>query len=380
MPQNPRPKLIYLVTEDWYFLSHRLPMARAARDAGFEVVVATRIRDGQAAIEAEGFRVAPLRWRRGGWNPLAELCAVTAIRRLYRDEKPDIVHHVAMKPVLEGSLAAWLAGVPAVVNALTGLGYLFIGRQGVARFLGPMARMLLKPLLGRGERWRLVMQNPDDLELLVSRGIVARERVVLIPGSGVDLEKFAPSPEPPGTPAAAFVARMLWDKGVGELVEAARMLKSRGDGPRIRLVGPQDEENQAAIPRATLDRWADEGAVEWTGQAKDVAALWRETAIAVLPSYREGLPKALLEAAASGRPMVATDVPGCREIVRHEETGLLVPPRDAKALAGALARLAGDAALRRRLGMAARRLAENRFSDKAIAAATVDLYRALSPR
>ena len=380
MPPNPRPKLIYLVTEDWYFLSHRLPMARAARDAGFEVVVATRLSDGRAAIEAEGFRVAPLDWKRGGWNPFAELCAVAAVRNLYRRERPDIVHHVAMKPVLEGSLAAWLAGVPTAVNALTGLGYLFTGKQGLARVLGPAVRYALKLLLGRGRRWRLVMQNPDDLDLLVSRGIVARERAVLIPGSGVDLAKFSPSPEPPGTPSAALVARMLWDKGVGELVEAARILKSRGIAVRVRLVGPLDQENPAAIPHATLEQWVAEGVAEWTGPVKDVAGLWRETSIAVLPSYREGLPKALLEAASCGRPMIAADVPGCREIVRHEETGILVPPRDPKALAEALARLAADQGLRRRLGAAARKTAEKRFSDKVIAGATVELYRALSRR
>jgi glycosyltransferase involved in cell wall biosynthesis len=380
MAQNPRPKLVYLVTEDWYFLSHRLPMARAARDAGFEVVVATRVGDGSAAIEAEGFRVAPLGWRRGSANPFRELRAVAAIFNLYRRERPDIVHHVAMKPVLEGSLAAWLAGVAAAVNALTGLGYLFIGKKGLARVLGPAVRCALGFLLARGAHWRVVIQNPDDLDALVGRGIVRRESAVLIPGSGVDLARFAPSPEPPAPLAAALVGRMLWDKGVGELVEAARILRRRGVALRIRLAGPEDAENPAAIPSATLQGWVGEGAVEWLGQVRDVAALWRETAIAVLPSYREGLPKALLEAAAAGRPMVASDAPGCREIVRHGETGLLVPARDPAALADALALLAGDAALRRRLGAAARLLAEQRFGEAAVADATVDLYRALSRR
>ncbi len=372
------PKLIYLVTEDWYFLSHRLPMARAALAAGFEVVVATRVNrpEDRAAIEAEGFRITALDWRRGGRNPLSELKAVAAIVRLYRRERPDIVHHVAMKPVLEGSLAAWIAGVPAMVNALTGLGALFIGSDTATRAMGPFVRVALRFLLARGHG-RLLMQNPDDLDLLVRRGIVARARAVLIPGSGVDLARFAPSPEPSGAPVAALVARMLWDKGVGELVEAARLLKGRGVGLRIRLVGPRDDHNPASIPQATLEQWVREGLIEWPGAVGDIAQLWRDTAIAVLPSYREGLPKALLEAAAAGRPMVATDVPGCREIVRHQETGLLVPPRDPVALADALARLAGDAALRRRLGAAARRLAEQRFGDAAVAAAVVGLYRDL---
>jgi glycosyltransferase involved in cell wall biosynthesis len=372
------PKLIYLVTEDWYFLSHRLPMARAARDAGFDVVVATRINrpEDEAAIEAEGFRVAPLDWQRGGRHPVGELKAVAAIVRLYRQERPDIVHHVSMKPVLEGSLAARLAGVPAVVNALTGLGALFIASDAKTRLLGSFVRMALSRLLTRRNA-RLVMQNPDDLDLLVQQGIVDRAHAVLIPGSGVDLSRFAPSPEPSGPLTAVLVGRMLWDKGVGELVEASRLLRRRGVALRIRLVGPRDDHNPASIPQATLEQWVKEGLVEWPGQIRDIPALWRESHIAVLPSYREGLPKSLLEAAASGRPMVATDVPGCREIARHGETGLLVPARDAAALADALAELAGNAALRARLGAAARRLAEERFSDQAIAVAIVDLYEKL---
>jgi glycosyltransferase involved in cell wall biosynthesis len=373
---KPPPKLVYLVTEDWYFRSHRLPMARAAREAGFEVVVATRINTAadRQAIEAEGFRVVALDWRRGGHNPLRELAGMASIARLYRRERPDIVHHVAMKPVLEGGIAAWIADVPGIVNAPTGLGALFIGSGVATKLLRPAINLILRVALNH-PRCRLVMQNPDDLELLVRQGLVDRARAVLIPGSGVDTARFAPSPEPPGAPTAALVARMLWDKGVGELVQAARSLRARGVDLRVRLIGPRDDHNPASIPQATLEDWVREGVVDWPGEVADIAALWRETAIAVLPSYREGLPKALLEAAASGRPMVAADVPGCREIVRHEETGLLVPPRDPVALADALARLAADPALRRRLGAAARRLVEECFGEAAIAAATAALYR-----
>jgi len=370
------PKLIYLVTEDWYFLSHRMPMARAARDAGFQVVVATRVNRDQdrLAIEAEGFRVVPLDWTRGSQNPLRELAEMAAIAKLYRREKPAIVHHVAMKPVLEGGIAAWIADVPAIVNALTGLGAVFIGRGVAMRLLRPAIRLILRVALDH-PRSRLVMQNQDDLDLMLRKGLVSPDRTVLIPGSGVDIARFAPSPEPAGPLTAALVARMLSDKGVGELVEAARILKQRGVALRIRLVGPRDDHNPAAIPAETLEGWVREGLVEWPGEVKDIAGLWRDTAISVLPSYREGLPKSLLESAASGRPMVATDVPGCREVVRHGETGLLVPPRDPVALADALATLAGDADLRRRYGQAARRLAEERFSDQAIAAAMVRLYQ-----
>ncbi len=279
-----------------------------------------------------------------------------------------------MKPVLEGGIAAWIADVPAIVNALTGLGAVFIGRSLTMRLLRPAIRLILRVALDH-PRSRLVMQNQDDLDLMLRKGLVSPDRTILIPGSGVDIARFAPSPEPPGPVTVAIVARMLWDKGVGELVEAARLLKQRGVPVRVRLVGPRDDHNPAAIPAATLEGWVREGIVEWPGEVKDIAQLWRDTTIAVLPSYREGLPKSLLESAASGRPMVATDVPGCREVVRHGETGLLVPPRDPGALADALQTLAGDADLRQRYGAAARRLAEERFSDTAIARAMVRLYQ-----
>ena len=373
-----RPKILFLVTEDWYFRSHRLGLARAARDAGAEVAVATRVRDHGAAITQEGFRLLPLRLRRGGRNPLAELPALAEILRLYRRERPDLVHHVAMKPVLYGALAAALTGVPVVVNALTGLGALFIGGSATARLLGPVVRAALRPLLDRADS-HLILQNDDDRALLERHGLIRHERVHLIRGSGVDVGRFRPAPEPGGPPVAALVARMLWDKGVGEFVAAARLLKRRGVPVRLVLVGPTDPENPAAIPEAVLRAWQEEGAVEWRGAVADIAGLWREAHIAVLPSYREGLPKALLEAAACGRPLIAADVPGCREIVRPGATGVLVPPRDAGALADAIERLAGDTALRAHLGRQAQALAEAEFAEDIVVRRTLDLYRALLP-
>ncbi|MEX0696795.1 MAG: glycosyltransferase family 4 protein, partial [Dongiaceae bacterium] len=373
-----RPKILFLVTEDWYFCSHRLGLARAARDAGAEVAVATRVRDHGRVITDQGFRLLPLTLRRGGRNPLAELPALAEIVRIYRRERPDLVHHVAMKPVLYGSLAAALARVPVVVNALTGLGALFIGGSATARLLGPVVRAALQPLLDRANS-HLILQNDDDRALLERHGLIRHERVHLIRGSGVDVGRFRPAPEPDGPPVAALVARMLWDKGVGEFVAAARLLKRRGVAARLVLAGPPDPENPAAIPEAVLRAWQAEGAVEWRGAVADIAGLWAEASIAVLPSYREGLPKALLEAAACGRPLVAADVPGCREIVRPGATGVLVPPRDAGALADAIELLADDAALRARLGRQARALAEAEFAEEIVVRRTLDLYRALLP-
>lgn len=373
-----RPKVLYLVTEDWYFCSHRLPVARAARDAGAEVVVATRVGEDAGRIEAEGFRLVRLGWRRGGTNPLGELVSLGAVIGLYLRERPDLAHHVAMKPVLYGGLAAILAGTPAVVQAITGLGYLFIGGGWRARLLGPLARALLRLVLNR-PRVHVVVQNPDDRALL-RRRLIGHDRVTLIAGSGVDTARLRPMPEPDGVPVAVLVGRMLKDKGVVELVGAARLLRDRGVALEVRLVGPPDPHNPASIPEATLNAWRQAGVVAWAGRTRDIAAVWRDAHIAVLPSYREGLPKALLEAAACGRPLVATDVPGCRQVVRDGETGLLVPARSVVPLADALQRLAGDPGLRRRLGANARRLVEAEFAEAPVVAATLGLYRRLLGR
>ncbi|MGB8276177.1 MAG: glycosyltransferase family 4 protein [Alphaproteobacteria bacterium] len=373
----PRPKLLYLVTEDWYFCSHRLPIARAARLSGFDVAVATRVRDHGEAIRGEGFRLVPLaRLSRRSLNPLRELAALFEIVRVYRRERPDIVHHVALKPVLYGSLAARIAGVPRVVNALTGMGYVFVSRDPTARLLRLVVGLLFRFVLGHG-RNRLVLQNPDDARMLIGAGVVDESRVAVIRGSGVDTTRFSPAPPPSGTPVAILVSRMLWDKGVGETVAAARLLHQRGVPLRVVLVGDTDPENPAAIPAEQLRAWRDEHAVEWLGHRSDVPALLRAAHIAVLPSYREGLPKSLLEAAACGLPLVASDVPGCREIARHGENGILVPPRTEAALADALERLARDPELRAVMGRRGRELAERHFSEGAVAAETLAVYREL---
>ena len=372
-----KPKLLYLVTEDWYFCSHRLPLARAARDDGYEVLVATRIDRHGERIRGEGFRPIPLRLRRRRSSPWNEVASIIELVKLYRREQPDIVHHVAMNPVIYGSLAALFARVPKIVNALAGFGYIFTSSQVRARLLRRPVRAALRRLLTAG-KGRTIVQNPDDRRALRELGI-PDARIVVIPGSGVDTDVFQPAPEADGPVVVCMVARMLWDKGVGEFVAAARLLKPELPSLRIWLVGPPDVENPASIPESQLTRWVDEGILEWLGQQQDVAALWRQAHIAVLPSYREGLPKSLLEAAASGRPMVAADVPGCREIVVDNETGLLVPARDSIALAGALRRLAGDAALRQRMGAAARHRAVEYFSQDRIASETLALYRSLVP-
>ena len=367
--------LLFLATEDWFFVSHRMTLARAARDAGYRVVVATRVAAHGAAIEAEGFRLVPIRLRRGLRNPLADALAILDLVGVYRRERPDLVHHLSLKPVVFGSIAARLARVPAVVNALTGLGLLYSEASGASRWLrGPVSAALR--LISAGRRTWTLVQNADDLATLSAAGIGTDERRVLIRGSGVDIRRFTPSPEPAGVPVAAMVARLVGLKGVTDLVEAARILKARGTALRIALVGSPDPDNPTAIGRTEIERWVEDGLVEWWGQRSDIPAVWAGAHVAVQPSRGgEGIPKSLLEAGACARPLVTTDVPGCRELVSDGVDGLVVPPRNPDALADALEALATDAALRRRLGRAARAMVESQHADTAVAAATLALYR-----
>ena len=373
-----RPKLLFLVTEDWYFCSHRLPVARAARDAGFEIVVATRLRAHGDAIRREGFALRPLGWRRRGDGIAGTIRAVIEIVRLYRAERPDILHHVALKPVLLGGMAARLAfasgrGRPELVSAVMGLGSRF-GRGWTARALGWAVRLAA----GSG---RVIVQNPDDGAALAGFG-VRRDRIALIRGSGVDIAYFRPLPEPEGTGfSIAFVGRMLRSKGVPEAVAAVRRLRGAGLAIELLLAGPTDPDNPDSLDGAELAPLAGEPGVTWLGQVADVREVWARAHAAVFPStYGEGVPKALLEAAACARPIVAADMPGCREIVRHGENGLLVPAGKLNALADAIAALAGDPAARQRMGAAGRMLAERDFAEEVVTAQTLALYRAMLAR
>ncbi|MDH3199045.1 MAG: glycosyltransferase family 4 protein [Candidatus Krumholzibacteria bacterium] len=366
-------KLLFLVTEDWYFCSHRLPVARAARDAGFQVLVATRVDRHGERIRSEGFRLVELPWRRRSRNLLRELSTLRLLWRLYRREAPDIVHHVALKPALYGAIVG-PRGLRAV-STVAGLGYLFTSTTLRARLLRPAIRMALKRMCRRPGA-RAIVQNPDDRAALTAAGIVGDDRVAVIRGSGVDVERFTPTDEPEGTVTATMVARMLWSKGVREMVTAARLLSERGADVRVVLVGEPDDENPESVPVEQLRAWARQGLIEWRGHQDDMPGVLRATHIAVLPTYREGLPMTLLEAAASGRAIVATDVPGCREIVRDGENGLLVPCRDAGALAAAIATLAADPERRRRMGACGREMVAA-FAQEVVAADTLALYRSM---
>lgn len=369
---NLRKKLLFVVTEDWYFVSHRLALAVAAQAAGFDVAVATRVAAHGEAIRAAGIRLIPISLSRRGGNPLHE---VAALVRLYHREQPDIVHHVALKLVLYGALAARLARVPAQVNAVAGLGWLFTSAKGMSRIIRPAVRWTLAWLLNaRGSL--TIVQNPDDRDLLIHSHL-SENLLRLIRGAGVDTTAFHPVLEPPGTVCIVLAARMLWDKGVGEFVEAARLLTQAGINARFVLVGDPDPGNPASVPKSTLRAWHGQNGVEWWGQRDDMPAVFHAAHIACLPSYREGLPKSLLEAAACGLPIVTTDAPGCREIVRDGDNGLLMPVRDAQALAVALRSLINNAVLRAEMGLRSREIVLAEFSREQVIRETLAVYREL---
>jgi len=372
-----RPVLVYLVTEDWYFLSHRLPMAREAQRAGYEVHVVTHVNKGAAAIEAEGFRLHSVVWRRGSLNPLDFISNIRAVRRHYKTIDPDLVHHVALQPTVVGSLAA--AGLRCTrLNAIAGLGFAFTSSTLKARLVRPVLSALLRYVLGHPHAAVLV-QNPDDRKVAQSLGI-ASERIFVIPGSGVETDRLTPLPEPPGPITAAFVGRLLDDKGVRSLIEAHDILARRGQPVRLLIAGDPDPANPVSIPPQEIAEWGRRPGIELLGHVTDIREVWKAAHIAVLPSRREGLPKSLLEAAACGRPIVATDVPGCREIARQDTNALLVPPDNAQALADAIGVLAQDAALRARFGAASRQLVESKFSDVVIGREIRGLYDRLTGR
>ncbi len=370
-------KIMFLITEDWAFLSHRRVLGDACRDIGWQVVVAAHVTDKAEVIAQAGFTLEPLPLERRGTHPWREARTVLAIMAALRRHRPDILHCVALKPVLYGNLAALLTGQRRVVSALAGMGYAFTGTTGRIKLLRAGLSAGLRLLLRRPGN-EVILQNDDDRALVVEQGIAAAGQITLIRGSGVDLAAFPALPPPPDGPVIfAVVARMLADKGIVEAVEAARALRRDGVPHRLWLVGTPDPHNPSTLDERQLRAWQEEGVAEWLGHRSDIAEIWRQAHVAVLPSYREGMPKALLEAAASARPIITTDVVGCREVIKDGVEGLLVPARQSAGLAAAMRRLAEDPALRLAMGQAARTRAERRFGQQAVVAQHLALYRRL---
>ncbi len=376
--RNVPPRLLIVVNNAAFFTSHRLPLGLAAIAAGFEVHVACPPSPALDALPAHGFHVHPVPLSRGRNTLASEGGTLRALIRLYRRLRPDIVHHVTVKPVLYGSLAARIARVPAVVNAMSGLGYLYTTSGSVAALRRAAVETLYRVAF-RQPKLRVIFQNPDDRDIFVRRRLLRSRDTRLVRGSGVDPDEFIQRPEPEGdNPFIVLPARLLWDKGVGEFVEAARLLRSRGVVATLVLVGDVDEGNPSSVPLDQLERWVSEGTVEWWGFRSDMPDVYARSSIVCLPSYREGVPRSLLEAASCGRAIVTSDVPGCREVVTDGVNGLLVPHRDAVALADALQSLIQAPERRTRMGRAGRHRVEQEFTVDFLVGQQLAIYRELT--
>lgn len=376
-------KVILFANTDWYLYNFRRSLALALQASGYDVLLLSPPGEYVPRLRALGLRWQPLQMDRRSINPLRELALLLRLAKVFRRERPDLVHSFTIKCAVYGSLVARLMRVRARINAVAGLGYVFSSNDRKARLLRPIVRALLRLALG-GKRARVILQNPDDVALFENSPLINNENVRLIPGSGVDCSRFSPrsSPDPVTLESlrVLLATRLLWEKGVAEYAQAARTLRAEGRMVRFLLAGNPDPGNPAAVPEATVRAWEVEGVIERLGHVDDMATLYASVDIVVLPSYyREGLPKSLIEAAACGLPLITTDMPGCREIVTHEVDGLLIPPRDPWALTAAIARLLDSAALRSRLGEAARTKALARFDERIVIQRTQSVYRELLP-
>ncbi len=366
-------KILYFIAEDWFVCSHWQPLLKGAKDAGYEVVVVTNVQAHAREIESLGAKLIPLNIARRSVNPLAALKTIKTLVSIYISEKPTISHHIALKPMLLGSIAAAIAGIPHRVNWVAGMGWLFIANGFKATILKGVVKKLFAVFLAPTQ---VIVENEDDKSIMLDLG-VKPFHVSIVRGAGVDTDVFSPKPNASSSITVLLPARMLWDKGVGEFVSAAKFLKSEGVNAVFVLVGGCDAGNPASIPETQLEEWEQQGLVEWWGRREDMPNVLAMAHIVCLPSYREGLPKALLEAASAGKPIVTTDVPGCREVVEHGYNGLLVPAKDSGSLANAIRGLIENSSMRQRMGQAGRELVLREFSQEHIIENVLQIYRHL---
>ncbi|MEW5868255.1 MAG: glycosyltransferase family 4 protein [Chloroflexota bacterium] len=369
-------KVILVANTGWYLYNFRLSLAKRLSQEGFEVVMVFPRDEYAEEIEAHGFRTVQWELERQTTAPWQELTSILALRRIYHQEKPGLVHHFTIKPVAYGSLASRLARIPATINSITGRGFVFLGSSPRAAYLRPLVKFLIS-LSYHNLNVATTFENQADLDYFVQAGMVPMRNVYLVNGVGVDTQVFDYQPEIHSEPPIiVFPGRLLWAKGVGTLVEAAKILKER-HAVRIVLVGKPDPGNPESIEESIIQKWVAEGLVEWWGWQSDMRSVYQQCQIVVLPSMGEGLSKALLEAASCGRPIVATDVPGCKEVVIPGVTGYLVPTGEPHLLAERLGKLILDPELRAQMGNSGRRLIEENFSDETVNWQLLEIYRAL---
>ena len=367
-------KILYLVSEDQSFCTHRLDLAKAAKKSGYEVVVVTKVTQYEDEIISNGFKLINLNLSRSASRPLRDFFTLLKLIQIYKKEKPDIVHHVTLKVVLLGTIATLFSGKIVSINAFTGLGFVFSSSQIKAKIIRLLIRPVLKALLRRKNAW-MIFQNPDDLELFNNLGLIEPDRSVIIRGSGVDINEFEQTPDVNNIPVIMLASRMLWDKGVGEFVNAAKRAHEENLKAKFIIVGDIDKDNPMSISVSTLKKWTDEGYITWDGHSNNMSEKLSSASVVCLPSYREGLPKVLLEGAAIGRPLIATDVPGCREIIINNVNGILVKLKDVDSLYNAIKVLVSNSEMRFRMGQESRALIETKLSANIINTQTLDLYK-----
>jgi len=373
-----KKKLLFVVNVDWFFISHRLPIALEAMAQGYEVHLLCAITDKAQYLKSLGLIVHPFAFSRSGKNILTELAIIFKLYQQMRKIKPDLLHLVTIKPVLYGGIAARIAKVPGVISAISGLGFLFVKRAGLHRRLLRVVVLFLYRFAMGHPNQRVIFQNPTDMDALVKAGGIDKDKTRLIRGSGVDLQDYPFIPEPDGTPVIVMASRLLKDKGVHEFIEAARILKSKSVKVHFQLIGEPDFENPESVTAESMQIWREEGIVECLGFRSDISKLFSQAHIITLPSYYgEGLPKVLIEAAACGRVVITTDIPGCRNAIESDISGLLIPARDVEALAQAMEYLLENTSLRQKMGKAGRVLAESEFGIEKVVAAHLVIYREL---
>jgi glycosyltransferase involved in cell wall biosynthesis len=365
-------KLLFLVNVDWFFISHRLPIALSAIKNGFEVHVACAITNRSDELSSLGLIVHPLNLSRSGIGAIGELNSLLQVYRVLVEVKPDILHTVTIKAVLYGNILARLTKVPVRVSSISGLGYVFVASGLKSKLFRSLIAVMYRIALNGASS--VIFQNKADRDVLNKMKSIKPCQEVFIRGSGVALDRYTVMPEPSGKPVVMLISRLLIDKGVGEFVAASKLLKSKRNDIRMVLVGEVDPGNPNTITSEQLTSWVELGLVEHWGYTNTVSEVIAKSNIIVLPSYREGLPKCLIEAAACGRAVITTDVPGCRDAIEPGKTGLLVPPKSDRALASAIARLVDDKILRHSFAKGSRFLAEEAFDIKDVIEVHLSLY------
>jgi glycosyltransferase involved in cell wall biosynthesis len=375
-------KFVFYANTDWYLYNFRLSTALQLKEEGHEVVMLSPPGEFGDRFAGHGMRWVRLSMDRASLNPVREAGVLRDLTRVLREERPDLLHNFTVKCAIYGAIAARAAGVPAVVNAVAGMGYVFASDRMLARTLRPMVKLLMRGTLG-GKQSRLILQNPDDADAFVRARLVPEHHIRVIRSSGVNLERFLPvvPVAEPRPLRVLLAARLLWEKGIGEYIEAARMLRAQGRNIEVVIAGSPDPGNPRSVSREQVESWVAEGLVDWRGHVEDMPVLMRSMDVIALPSYyREGVPKSLIEAAACGLAVITTNLPGCREVVsEHGVDGLHVEPRCARSLAERIAQLDDDRPLVRRLGDSARRKAMEHFDEQMVIRRTIEVYDELLP-